>query len=170
MTSAIMCFPNGILRLDTPCIIELRNHSVTDETHISCLQKIFPSAPRLLLSALAAWLLVDLFFCKLGNEQVYSSDATRAHSRYWDLAATSNESLYRIPEKAREMLGINLPESMEIRLNESVLNKRALAVRANVRVLAQNLVEALRGSWDEDLWCSLRVLVDVIERTPTGWL
>ncbi len=84
-------------------------------------------------------------------------------------AAASNEGLYRIPDKVREVLGVGLPDAASIRLNEYALRKRAMAGQASIGVIGQRLVEALRGSWDEDIWRSLKVLVEVIESSPHPW-
>lgn len=89
--------------------------------------------------------------------------------RCWAQAAASNESLHRIPDKAREMLGIGLPDTTSIQLNEYILSKRASAMQASISVIGQRLIEALRDSWDDDIWRSLKVLVEVIETSPQPW-
>jgi hypothetical protein len=153
-----------MLQLDSPAVLELRNPYVTDRTYTSALQKVFPTAPVALLSALTAWLLIDVYFSKVKAQSV-------PMEQYWAHAAVSNESLHRIPEKAREMLGIGLPDARSIRLNEYALRKRAAAVHVSIGVVGQKLVEALRGSWDEDIWRSLKVLVEVIEASPKpSWM
>ena len=148
-----------MLRLDSPPILDIRRADVSDHTYIDAFHKIFPMAPALLLSALTAWILVDLYFSGL-QEQM------RPVERDWAQAAASNESLHRIPDKAREMLGIGLPDTTSIQLNEYMLSKRASALHVSISVVGQRLIEALRGSWDEDIWRSLRVLVEVIETGP----
>lgn len=141
IANAIDSFPNGI-RLDSEAIRALRKSTHTDENHISCLQKIFP-APLPLLSALAAWLIVDLYLIQLDLEWQHSPELRR-----------------NIPQKARAMLGIPMsyldPE-------DDLLRRRAQMIHVSVGVIGQRLLEAIRGSWDEDLWTSLRVLTDVIE-------
>lgn len=62
VTAAINTFPNGILRLDSPPVGAIRASHIPDSTYIETLEKIFPRASKLLLSALAAWLIVDLWF------------------------------------------------------------------------------------------------------------
>jgi hypothetical protein len=162
VTRAIDCFPADMLQLDSPAVLELRNPQVSDQTYIDVFQQIFPAAASVVISALTAWIVVDLYFSRLKDQPV-------PIERYWAQAAASNENLHRIPDKAREMLGIGLPDAASIQLNEYALRRRASAIQASVGVIGQRLVEALRGSWDEDIWRSLRVLVEVIERSPQPW-
>ncbi|KIV81218.1 hypothetical protein PV11_08645 [Exophiala sideris] len=162
VTRAVDSFPDGMLRLDSPSIIDIRRADVSDHTYIDAFHKIFPMAPALLLSALTAWILVDIYFSKL-KEQM------RPMERHWAQLAASNESLHQIPDKAREMLGIGLPDTTSIQLNEYMLSKRASVLRVSISVVGQRLIEALRGAWDEDIWRSLKVLVEVIETSPQPW-
>ncbi|KIY00076.1 uncharacterized protein Z520_03761 [Fonsecaea multimorphosa CBS 102226] len=162
VTVAIDEFPGGMLCLDSPAVMELRNPQISNPTYIETLGRIFPSASSLLLSAITAWVIIDLHFSRLRDQIV-------PMERYWAQAAASNESLHRIPEKAREMLGIGLPEDTAVRLNEYALRKRAMAMQAGISVIGQRLIEGLRGSWDEDIWRSLKVLVEVIEASPPRW-
>ncbi|KAK5232145.1 hypothetical protein LTR47_006674 [Exophiala xenobiotica] len=162
VTRAIDNFPDGMLRLDSVPILEIRSPQVADQIYIDALQRIFPTAPTLLLSALTAWILVDAYFTRL-EEQFTPME------RYWAHAAESNESLYRIPDKARVMLGIGIPDARSIRLNEYGLRMRAAAIHASIGVIGKRLIEALRGLWDDDIWRSLKVLVEVIEASPQPW-
>ena len=84
------------------------------------------------------------------------------------LAARSNDSLHRIPTKARDLLGIGRPDMSAERCKEAALVKRAVIVSHSVGVISQRLVEALRGTWDEDVWRSLRCLVEVVEAGGGG--
>ncbi|KIW25166.1 uncharacterized protein PV07_10827 [Cladophialophora immunda] len=162
VTVAIDEFPDGMLCLDSPAVVELRNPQISNATYIEALCRIFPSASPPLISAITAWVIVDLHFSRLKDQIV-------PIERYWAQAAASNESLHRIPEKAREMLGIGLPDETSIRLNEYALRKRAMAMQAGIGVIGQRLIEGLRGSWDEDIWRSLKVLVEVIEASSPRW-
>ncbi|OAP58148.1 hypothetical protein AYL99_07238 [Fonsecaea erecta] len=162
VTVAIEEFPDGMLCLDSPAVMELRNPHISDSTYIETLRRIFPAASSLLISAITAWVIVDLQFSRLKDQIV-------PMERYWAQAAASNESLHRIPEKAREMLGIGFPEETSLRLNEYALRKRVMAMQAGIGVIGQRLIEGLRGSWDEDIWRSLKVLVEVIEASPPRW-
>jgi len=162
VTKSINSFPDGMHRLDSPVVLELRSPHLVDQTYIDPIQKIFPQAPFLLLSALVAWILVDIYLSRLTAQPPPTE-------RCWDHAAASNESLHRIPEKAREMLGIGLPDAPSIRLNEYALRRRAAAIHARTGEIGQRLVEALRGSWDDDIWRSLKVLIEVIEASPRTW-
>ncbi|ETI27560.1 hypothetical protein G647_00009 [Cladophialophora carrionii CBS 160.54] len=162
VTRAIDQFPHDMLQLDSPAVLALRNPQISDQTYIEVLQRIFPAAAAVLMSALTAWIIVDLYFSRLKAQPV-------PMQRYLAQAAASRESLHRIPNKAREMLGIGLPDAASIHLNEYALRRRALAIQVSVGVVGQTLVEALRGSWDEDIWRSLRVLVEVIECSPQPW-
>lgn len=160
VSKAIDTFPDGMLRLNSPSVLELRSMHVAEQTYLTSIQRIFPTAPTLLISALTAWILIDIYFSQLKDQPV-------PMERSWTHAAASNESLHRIPDKAREMLGIGLPDATSIRLNEYALRKRAAAIHASIGVIGHRLIEALRGAWDDDIWRSLRVLVEVIEATPT---
>ena len=170
VTQAINSFPDGILRLDSSAIFEIRSPNIPDSTYIYALQKIFPAARELLLSALAAWILVDLYFSKIiadAGRRPGASLARASSLNSWDhltlLAARSNDSLHRIPTKARDLLGIGRPDPIAERTNERALVRRAVVVSHSVGVVGQKLIEALRGAWDEDIWRALRCLVEVIE-------
>lgn len=166
VTEAIDIFPNGMLRLNSPAVLELRCPHVPDETYLQALQKIFPAAPSLLISALTAWIIVDLYFSNLTEYPAPSE-------QYWSGsgAAVCDDSPHQIqiPDKARDLLGIGLPDATSTRLNEHALRKRATAALASISVIGKTLIEALRGSWDEDIWRSLKVLVEVIEASPRPW-
>ena len=162
ITRAIDDFPDDMLLLDSHALQELRNQQVSDQTYIEAFQRIFPLAPSPMISALTAWIIVDLSFSRLYSQRVPLEQS-------WAPGPIPNESLNHIPEKAREMLGIGLPDATSIRQNEYALRKRATAIQACVSVIGHKLVEALRGSWDEDIWRSLRVLVEVIESSPQPW-
>jgi hypothetical protein len=156
VTEAIDKFPASLLQLDSAVVRELRNAQVSDQTYIEILQRIFPSAPSLLVSGLTAWIIIDIYFTRMKDWSTLSVQSLA-------FVELSNDGLHRIPDKAREMLGIDPPSSMLIRLNEFALRKRAEAIQASIGVVEQRLVEALRGTWDEDIWRSLKVLVEVIE-------
>ncbi|KEF58476.1 uncharacterized protein A1O9_06402 [Exophiala aquamarina CBS 119918] len=122
-----------------------------------------------------------------GSDHRYSYDSTRTannasgyssyypqrqHYQYHEHLTQSPGQHYQrrprrdrnIPSKAHEMLGIGAPDVTSIRLSEFALKWRAESVAVSVAVVGHRLVEAIRGSagWDEDVWRSLRVLVDVI--------
>ena len=161
VTVAIDDFPVTLLQLHSPAVRELRNPQIPDQVYIEALQRIFPSAPSLLVSALTAWIMIDMYFSRLRDQPV-------PMERYLAQTTGSDDSLHRIPDKAREMLGIGLPDVTTIRLNECALRRRAAAAQASIGVIEQRLVETLRGTWDEDIWRSLKVLVEVIESSsPT---
>ncbi len=162
VTRAIDNFPDGMLRLDSVPILDIRCPHVADKTYIDALQKIFPTAPPLLLSALTAWILVDAYFARLEEQST-------PMERYWTRPAECDETPYRIPDKARVMLGIDLPDTRPIRLDEYALRMRAAAIHASIGVIGKWLIEALRGLWDDDIWRSLKVLVEVIEASPPPW-
>lgn len=64
VTAAINGFPDNILRLDSGALAPIRNSQITDSTYTEALGKIFPHARPILLSALAAWLIIDMWFEK----------------------------------------------------------------------------------------------------------
>ncbi|EXJ81497.1 hypothetical protein A1O3_07790 [Capronia epimyces CBS 606.96] len=263
VTQAIDRFPDGMLRLDSPALIEMRRDcafwscssdgpvTVVDMTeqnqmYIDWFHRIFPSAPTQLVSALAAWILVDLYFSRLLSEKKgwqrqqheelgpmsmesrfrvleeqhsritmdtgrnftarLGLDHPRDHDvspsffsppsmagatdeeetrRFWAHANTSStyhpRSLHHVfPNKATAIPGLgglsddetSIPVRCE---NEDVLRKGVSvsgsgsvsvdveAVHARIGVVARTLVEALRGSWDDDVWRSLKVLVELLE-------
>ncbi|ETN38101.1 uncharacterized protein HMPREF1541_07725 [Cyphellophora europaea CBS 101466] len=207
-TNAINAFPGGIVRLDSPSIRAIRAPHIPDKTLIDPLVKIFPHAPILLLSALAAWLIIDIWSenaiitspscgrdAELTTEdvlqsqpavdiwpaaykissplppslaQVAPSPEVQAYLAYaWD--ATS--PMRQIPNKARSLLGISdtavLNEGL-LKAHEAGLIRRLRVIRPSIGVIGQKLLVALRGSWDEDLWKCLKVMVEVIEESPAG--
>ena len=126
-----------------------------------------------------------------------------ADLKFKRLAAKSNECISRIPTRARAILGISSPdlgghdmdsvvgqeqtdEAYEQEEEEEVLMSRVRTVMPSVRVVAQRLVEVVKGgkvgcvcdgsSWDEALWRSLTVLVeaigsaDSVKTLDKGWL
>lgn len=143
VADATASFPERILYLESCLIRALRRSNQADEDHIFCLSKIFPATPRFLLSALAAWLLIDTYLIELETELQFAS--------YPDLA--------KVPEKARVMLGIT---ASHFHWQEHIF-QRTQVVRVKAAGIAQRLLEAIRGSWDEDLWKSLRVLIEIVE-------
>ncbi|EXJ96001.1 hypothetical protein A1O1_01127 [Capronia coronata CBS 617.96] len=353
VTQSIETFPDGMLRLDSPAISEMRRHcsisSVRSTAYsslksmhshninsadfddqnqndicIDAFQKIFPNAPTLLTSALAAWIMVDLYLSRLlseedpqsqeprqqphrsesvfldcchrgrkthyhhdgsecrlfgfqdvlkeesfgrddtipssaqqeeqqqeeeeggggGGEEVETHEYQHRRDSPWeqhwshaqpDMNALTNTNTtaasihkegrrdYYIPAKARRTLGIispriqfhhhdqisttanpspTLPTQHQQGLRSSrigtgtgtgidhtvstnshgrayaeldldlelelELKERVEAIYAHVPIVARKLVEALRGSWDEDVWRSLRVLVEIIEGFGRG--
>jgi hypothetical protein len=199
------------LHLFSPAIVDLRCHDIPESQYISILGKIFPTfihtrrsrqSGEDLLSALAAWIIADLYLCKAmtGMRAAYQAanrstpisqirrkpaptlhladrDDHEQHYSYTTLINQSNSSLHRIPTKARDLLGITLsppshrqprrpgnsPSSLS--QHDTALLHRTIAVQQSVAVIGQKLVETLRGGlgFDEDIWRSLRVLVEVVE-------
>jgi len=84
-----------------------------------------------------------------------------------------NESLPFIPDKARAMLGIGIADGSSAEVGgpkDYALRRRLRTVHPGVFGVAQKLLEALRGEWDEDIWHSLKVLVEVVETSPKPWV
>ena len=169
VSRAIESFPDCILRLDSPAILALRTPHSLDATHIDALQRIFPQTASLLLSALAAYLIVDSYFSKLRGVDILCSNLTYAPSKpkYPKLAATSNECLHDIPTKARATLGIHLPNVTDLQAHERALRRRADRVAACVGIQGHKLLEALCGRFEEVIWTTLKVLVETLERNPS---
>lgn len=168
---AIDDFPDNQLRMDSPVILELRNTQVADHTYVEVLKRIFPSAQPHVISSLMAWIIVDVYLCRMeGQQDVPTMDqCLAAQAAATSLNDRTGLHQIQISDKAREMLGIGIPDATSIRMNVNALRKRATAVRASIGVIGQKLVQALRGSWDEDIWRSLRVLVEIIESTSQPW-
>ena len=165
VSQAIKSFPDGMLCLDSPAILALRTPHSLDEMHIDALQRVFPRTASLLLSALAALLIVDSFFSSLGENCTLSSSLPHRPSerKHDKLAAQSNECLHDIPMKARATLGTHLPNVTRVQDHEQALKRRADMVAVCVRVQGQKLLEAICGRFDEVMWRALKVLVDTLE-------
>jgi hypothetical protein len=165
ISQAMDTFPDGMLRLDSPAILVLRTPHSLDETHINALQRIFPQTASLLLSALAALLIVDSYFSSLGETCTSFTNLPQLRSKRKDgkLAARSNECLHDIPTKARATLGIHLPNVTSLQDHEWALRRRADMVAVCVGVCGQRLLEAICGKFDEVIWRALKVLVETLE-------
>ena len=144
IAGAIEHWATETLLLRSPLLIDLGHRNESDEKHITCLRKIFPGTSELLLSSLAAWLILDLYISKIKT--------IRAASTSKALAPTHN--------KVRAALGdcATSPAYQESRFDREVE-----AVHGNVDVIGQKLLITIRGNFDADLWTSLRVLVEVVE-------
>lgn len=207
MTQSINSFPTDVQQLDSPCVLELRPHHVETSTYLFLLQRIFPQAEALALGALGAWVLLkayldrvlanttvgskmsDISLLRKRHESTEKNVQGRTEQKFKQLAAKSNECLWRIPTRARAMLGISSPDlgghstksvarreqteaPYQQEEGEEVLMSRVRTVMPSVRVVAQRLVEVAKGgkvgcvcdgnSWDESLWQSLTVLLETI--------
>ena len=133
ISAAIDNFPDGTLRLDSAPILSIRSSHVCDQTYIDILRKIFPLASTPFLSTLTAWLLVDIYFTRIWEQ-------SPPLEQLCGYAVGSDESLCRIPDKAREMLGIGLRGAAQIRPDGYALRKRARAIHADIGVIGQQLI------------------------------
>src|SRR5204862_163911 len=94
ISEAMGTFPDGMLRLDSPAVLALRTPHSLDEMHIDALQRVFPQTASLLLSALAAHLIVHSYVSNIGELcQSFGSNSPRHHvwRRHAKLAARSDE-------------------------------------------------------------------------------
>ncbi|RMZ75575.1 hypothetical protein DV737_g5249, partial [Chaetothyriales sp. CBS 132003] len=176
-----------LLVLTSPTICALRSLLIPDSAYIQTLGKIFPEAQEIALSALAAWLILDLYLARViksgdcASGQLTQSPRTSApslrrdsHPLHDQPAATfaarhSGESLHTIPAKARSLLGIDTTATLADKAHEIELVERAVMMSENVDAVARTLMEVCRGgSWDEDVWKSLRCLVELMEDADTG--
>ena len=164
-SQAVDTFPDHMLRLDSPAILALRGSESLDGMHIEALQRIFPQTASLLLSALAALLLLDTYFSSLREQCAPSSIWPQPASKrkYVKLGARSNECLHDIPMKARATLGIHLPNVTELQDHERALKRRADMVAVCVRIQGRRILEAICGRFDEVIWKALKVLVEMLE-------
>lgn len=81
----------------------------------------------------------------------------------------SYDFLHRVPTKARDLLGIGRLDPVVQKANEKALVRRAVVVTHSVGMVAQKLIEPLRGRyWDEDIWTTLRCLVEIIQAQGGG--
>jgi hypothetical protein len=133
--------------------------------HINALEHIFPQTASLLLSALAAHLILGSYFSSIGG--MCTSFSHMPHHRSWRedgrLAARSNECLRDIPITARAALGIHLPNINDLQGYERALRRRADMVAVCVGIQGQKLLEAICGRFDEVIWRALKVLVETLE-------
>jgi hypothetical protein len=133
-------------------VSSVKRSDVGNGRHIEALQRIFPLGSKRVLDSLTAWIMIDLFLSRL--KQQPTSELCRS---------LSTISITSIPNKAREMLGIGLPDANSTKHASDALRRRIDLLAMSVGVIGQRLVASLRGSWDEDIWRSLKVLVEVID-------
>jgi hypothetical protein len=168
-SQAVDTFPDGMLRLDSDAILALRNPHSRDDILIDALQRVFPQTASLLLSALAALLLLDSYFSNLKEmSSSFNNTPCRHPKRKHDkLAARSTGCLRDIPTKARATLGIHLPNVTVFQDHERALRKRAEIVDACVGVQGQKILRAICGRFDEVVWRALKVVVTTLESTSS---
>ncbi|RMZ91389.1 hypothetical protein DV736_g1370, partial [Chaetothyriales sp. CBS 134916] len=169
-----------LLVLTSPTVCALRSLLISDLTYIETLNKIFPEAQEIALSALAAWLIIDLYLARVIKSGTGSQltqfagtsalglgrDKSHPHDEPATLFATrdSRESFHTIPAKARSILGIDNVNPLADQAHETELVQRAVIISKCVDGVARALMEVCRGgSWDEDVWKSLRCLVELME-------
>lgn len=209
IAKAIDDFPNNMLRLDSPEMLALRKYPTqqADQQLIDALEVVFPQTSKQLLSALAAWAIVDSYFLDVEkyrpesaasmnrsfSARVFalpSSKHTRQNLTKTNSSCTSppsthqrppsrsttfpipfDETLHSIPSKARTVLGID--SDINIRL----LLSQAKALQTSINVVAQRLLETIRGSennsgadnknnsrsWDPALWRAITKIVQLID-------
>jgi hypothetical protein len=172
VSQAVDTFPDGMLRLDSDAILALRNPHSQDDILIDALQRIFPQTASLLLSALAAHLLLDSYFSNLKEMSTSFNNTSCRHlkRKHGKLAARSTGCLQDIPIKARATLGIHLPNATVLQDHERALRKRAEIVDVCVGVQGQKLLRAICGRFDEVVWRALKVVVTTLESTSSGHL
>ena len=165
ISTAIDFFPEAMLYLHSPAILQLRSPDSLDEKHIDALRYIFPSTDARTLSAIAALVIVDMYLSTLdyGDDLEDPLSPSIRETKCWRVAAESNECLYSIPTKARETLGIQLPDATQGQTNERALRRKAENVAICVGVQGQKLLGAICGRWDEVMWRMLRVIVELVE-------
>jgi hypothetical protein len=168
-SKAVDTFPDGMLRLDSDAILALRNPHSQDDILIDALQRIFPQTASLLLSALAAHLLLDSYCSNLKEMSTPFSNTPCRHPKRKNgrLAAGPTGCLHDIPTKARETLGIRLPNVTALQDRERALRRRAEIVDVCVGVQSQKILEAICGRFDEVVWRALKVVVTTLESTSS---
>jgi hypothetical protein len=171
-SQAVDTFPDGMLRLDSDAILALRNPHSQDDILINALQQIFPQTASLLLSALAALLLLDSYFSNLKemNTSFNNTPCRHPNRKHGKLVARSTGCLQDIPIKARATLGIHLPNATVLQDHERALRKRAEIVDVCVGVQGQKILRAICGRFDEVVWRALKVVVTTLESTSSGHL
>ena len=83
--------------------------------------------------------------------------------RHAKLAARSDECLRVVPVTARATLGVHLPIMTHLQDHEQALRRRADLVAECVGIQGQKLLEAICGRFDEVIWRSLKVIVEIVE-------
>jgi hypothetical protein len=171
-SQAVDTFPDGMLRLDSDAILALRNPHSQDDILIDALQRIFPQTPSLLLSALAALLLLDSYFSNLKEISTSFNNTPYRHPKrkHGGSVARSIGCLQDIPIKARATLGIHLPNGTVLQDHERALRRRAETVDVCVGVQGQKVLRAICGRFDEVVWRALKVVVTTIESTSSRYL
>jgi hypothetical protein len=171
-SQAVDTFPDGMLRLDSDAILALRNPHSQDDILIDALQQIFPQTASLLLSALAALLLLDSYFSNLKEMSTsFNNMPCRHPNRKHDrLAARSTSCLQDIPIKARATLGIHLPNATVVQDHERALRKRAEIVDIYVGIQGPKILRDICGRFDEAVWRALKVVVTTLESTSSRHL
>jgi hypothetical protein len=166
---AVDTFPEGMLRLDSDVMLALRNPHSQDDILIDALQRIFPQTASLLLSALAALLLLDSYFSNLKEMSTSFNNTPSRHPRrkFDRLAARSIGCLRDIPIKERATLGIHSPNVTVLPDRERAWRTTAEIVNVCVRVQGQKLLEAICGRFDEVVWRALKVVVTTVESTSS---
>jgi hypothetical protein len=171
-SQAVDTFPDGMLRLDSDAILALRNPHSQDDVLIDALQQIFPQAASLLLSALAALLLLDSYFSNLKEMSTSFNNTPCKHPKrkHGRLATRSTSCLQDIPIKARATLGIHLPNATVLQDHEQALRKRAEIVDVCVGVQGPKILRDICGRFDEVVWRALKVVVTTLESTSSRHL
>ena len=141
MTQSINSFPTNVLHLDSPWVLELRPHHVETSIYLQVLQRVFPQAEALALSALGAWVLLMWYLQRVletakldskgpavlltpeGRSKSIKQIQGRTEERFKQLAMKSNECLARIPTRAREMLGISSPDLVGVHETEAAARR-----------------------------------------------
>lgn len=77
------------------------------------------------------------------------------------------ETSMQIPSKAREMLGLSGLDSQMSTAHEVEVLRNAEQVRLRVQDIAERLMVAVRGRFDNDLWNCMMILVGFMESCGT---
>ena len=159
-------YPSGLLQLDSPVVLQIRDSHSLDELHLNRLGKIFPNTNQIHLSALSAMLIAQSYLDKLRPICNQIPEPRQQHppiSKFCQLAASSNESLNQIPTMAMTTMGIHLRNFMSARERAKALEKRAKVVEGMLHAVVQKMMIVVCGRFDELVWRTLMCLVETVE-------
>ena len=166
ISTAIDAFPSGLLRLDSPVIINIRTPHSLDESHIAALQRVLPETAIPLLSSLSALLIADSYLSKITNDANTNTSLKPSCPGLVDRRCRTLGDMSQLsdtPPKAKALLGIRLPDLTPMQVQQRTLVRNAYFIRIGVGVMGRKMMETICGRCDEFLWRTLRVLVEVVE-------
>jgi hypothetical protein len=158
-------YPCGLLQLDSPVVLQIRDSHSLDELHLNRLGKIFPNTNQIHLSALAAILIAQSYLANLRpiHKQVPEPRQRPPISKHCQSAATSNVCPNQTSSKAMTTVGIRLENVTSTRDRAKALEERARGVEGALHAVVQKIMIVVCGKFDELVWRTLMCLVETVE-------